>query len=66
VAHREPANGGAVRAPRREDPAAERLGWLAQGALPQYGPRVPMTNWARRTTGQVRTATSLDRQRDAE
>jgi L-asparaginase II len=33
--------------------AAERLGWVAPGALAEYGPCLPITNWAGRTTGQV-------------
>ena len=33
--------------------AVERLGWVPAGALNEYGPCIPITNWAGRTTGEV-------------
>jgi L-asparaginase II len=34
--------------------AAEHLGWAAPGALAEFGPSLPITNWAERTTGEIR------------
>jgi L-asparaginase II len=40
--------------------AAERLGWVPAGALADYGPCLPITNWAGRTTGEVRAVLGGD------
>lgn len=36
--------------------AAERLNWVPRGSLAEYGPCLPITNWAGRTTGELRAA----------
>jgi len=38
----------------------QRLGWLDRAALVEYGPSLPIRNWAGRQTGEVRVAPSLD------
>jgi L-asparaginase II len=39
--------------------AAERLGWVPDGALREHGPRVAIHNWAGKLTGEARPATVL-------
>jgi len=40
--------------------AAQRLGWIAPDSLAAYGPRLPISNWAGRRTGEVRVTSVLD------
>ncbi len=39
--------------------AAERLGWVARGALHEHGPCLEIHNWAGKLTGEVRPAAAL-------
>jgi L-asparaginase II len=39
--------------------AAQRLGWIQPGELEDFGPTLPMRNWAGKLTGEVRPAPAL-------